>query len=342
MQEADRLLKRAKELPADSPEPVLIYEAVARGLMRTYRMLDAERCLSLWLEREPQNSQALLWRGWVRKNGFENEAIPIDYVEAVKADEENDDARLRLAEELMTRKPDEALVHFQKLRQRLPENLEAAVGEALCYKDLARKDDAQARLDALLTPERLRLIGEVSDAILKGRPLDHPVTRMPWYENTIALAPFESRYQPRYVIDLLCRSLIERADLEMQDGKDADAERDLREAVKLDPFDYKGTYKLSVCLNRQRRKDEATATMDRASQLAKGAERLKVVSRQILQNPLDPAARAEAGKLCMDSGHPEQAVRWLESALQIDPNNQDARRTLDEFYQRAGSKGAGR
>src|SRR5262249_50069867 len=47
------------------PESVLILEALTRGYMKTFRLAEAAHCLQLWLEREPDEVQALLWRAEV-------------------------------------------------------------------------------------------------------------------------------------------------------------------------------------------------------------------------------------------------------------------------------------
>src|SRR5262245_2041066 len=44
-------------------EAVLVYEAFAQGYLKTQRLVEALHCLDRWLEHQPDNVQALLWRG---------------------------------------------------------------------------------------------------------------------------------------------------------------------------------------------------------------------------------------------------------------------------------------
>src|SRR5262249_21291815 len=52
------------------PDSVLILEALARGCLKTYSLPRAKHCLELWLEREPDNVQALLWRARGHRRRF--------------------------------------------------------------------------------------------------------------------------------------------------------------------------------------------------------------------------------------------------------------------------------
>ena len=48
--------------------------------------------------------------------------------------------------------------------------------------------------------------------------------------------------------------------------------------------------------------------------------------------PDDPALHCELGELLLRSGHREEGLRWLHSALRQDPQFEPARKALAEFY----------
>ena len=77
--------------------------------------------------------QALLYRGWVYGSLSQLNAALADYRRAAAADDEHGEARLRLAETLLqSRKPEEAVDHFEFVRSRQPDNPAVLVGLALC------------------------------------------------------------------------------------------------------------------------------------------------------------------------------------------------------------------
>jgi tetratricopeptide (TPR) repeat protein len=132
------------------PDSVLILEALATGFMKTYRMNHADHCLELWLEREPDNVQALIWRAELAERRQSSEAVDF-YRRAVEADPEHEEARLRLANGLIQlHKPDEAAKHYEVLRQRDPDRADVLVGLARCRRALGRPEEAQAFLDRVL------------------------------------------------------------------------------------------------------------------------------------------------------------------------------------------------
>src|SRR5262249_49096526 len=84
----------------DHPDSLLILEALLKGYIKTYRLSRAAYFLSLWLEREPTDVQALLWRGEVAERRQSSEAADF-YRRAAEADPEHEEARLHLADALV-------------------------------------------------------------------------------------------------------------------------------------------------------------------------------------------------------------------------------------------------
>ncbi|HVI84045.1 MAG TPA: tetratricopeptide repeat protein, partial [bacterium] len=109
----------AKEHPASS----LVLEALAAGLARAYRMGEADELLDFWLEREPDNPLALLYRGQLLELKQRPSDAVDSYRRAVDVDPEFDEVRQRLAAALIDlQQAGEAQPHLEHLRRRRPHN----------------------------------------------------------------------------------------------------------------------------------------------------------------------------------------------------------------------------
>jgi tetratricopeptide (TPR) repeat protein len=65
--------------------------------------------------------------------------------------------------------------------------------------------------------------------------------------------------------------------------------------------------------------------------LAEAARRARV-------NPHDPDVRAEVGGMMLDLGLEQEAARWYEIALQIDPTHRPSHEALAAYWSRAGDQ----
>jgi tetratricopeptide (TPR) repeat protein len=167
------LLARADKEPELAPR---IWEALALGYLRMYRILDAVSVLDRWLAYQPDNPEALFLRGTARrrvKNA--QKAIP-DFQRAVELDPQRDDARWELAVCLTeTGRFDEALVQLETLEPRRPNDPELRVYQARCQGRMGRMKQAQELLDRVLADysdygPALRVRGELAD--LNGDPAE--------------------------------------------------------------------------------------------------------------------------------------------------------------------------
>ena len=61
---------------------------------------------------------------------------------------------------------------------------------------------------------------------------------------------------------------------------------------------------------------------------------LKEVTKRVAGEPRNPDLRHRAGELMLRNGHEWEGVRWVRSALAVDPNHAPSRKTLDEYYAR--------
>jgi tetratricopeptide (TPR) repeat protein len=134
----------------DMPETPLILEAMARGYTRMLRLGTAMRCLQMLLEREPDNVEGLVLRGWIQEGGAEPEQAAKAYRHALEVNPDRDDAHLGLARILIQDNPQEARAHYEQVIARQPDNAEALVGLGETYWALGKPDKARPIFDSLV------------------------------------------------------------------------------------------------------------------------------------------------------------------------------------------------
>jgi tetratricopeptide (TPR) repeat protein len=135
----------------NDPATPLVLESLARGCMRMYRPLEAEKALDDWLQRQPDNAEALNLQGQV----FDLEARMHDaiasYRRALTADDQLDDARMRLCNVLMQLGlMDEAEPHLEYLGKRFPNNPMLQVHLARARVRHGQTEEAEKILTAVL------------------------------------------------------------------------------------------------------------------------------------------------------------------------------------------------
>jgi predicted Zn-dependent protease len=175
----------------DHPEAVLILEALCQGYIKTYRLSHASHCLELWLERRPDDVQALMWRAEVETLRSNNRAAIADYRRVLEREPKRDDARLHLAELLTTEsQPAEAAPQFEQLRQSHPESPAVLLGLARCRRLLGEPLEARRLLDALLenSPRDVGALGERGRVYLEMR---QPAEAERWLRMAADLAPHD-------------------------------------------------------------------------------------------------------------------------------------------------------
>jgi tetratricopeptide (TPR) repeat protein len=172
----------------DSQESVLILEALIKGYLQTYRLGDALDCLNQWLDRK-EDVQALVWRGWVHERKNDEPSAKRDYLRALVLDTENDEARHRLADLLVTSAPEEAEAHFSSLYERQPTNPGVVLGMVQCRRVLGQTEDARRLLDQLLANQPRNceaLIERGMLALIENRPAEAEN----WLRQALALEPY--------------------------------------------------------------------------------------------------------------------------------------------------------
>jgi len=275
----------------DTPEAPLILEAMARGYQRMFRMGMALRCLAMILEREPDNVEALVMRGWLREGAGEPADATTDLRRALELNPARDDARLSLARILIRDNCQEARVLFEQLFARQPDNPDVQQGLAEAYWGVGE-------------PE-------------KARPI---------FQALLARDPHDSK------------ALAGLGVLTLHTGDPVEGEALLRRAVTADPGNPDAHYQLYVCLQQQPgRQAEAAAERDTHKRVQADRERLaRIAVNEMSLRPGDPNLHYELGAIYLRNGKPEVGVRWLYSALRLDPTHQPSHQALADYFERTG------
>src|SRR5260370_22652862 len=175
----------------DHPDSILILESLAKYYIKTYQMTQALGYLNSWLQRQPDDTAALLWRGEVHERLFKLQDALEDFSRAVALDPDQDEARQHLAEGLVTaHQPESALPNFEYLLQRQPENPALLLGQARCRQLLNQPEAAKRLLDKLLSiapndAAAMSALGRLAQAM--GRPDEAE----DWLRRAWKLAPYE-------------------------------------------------------------------------------------------------------------------------------------------------------
>ncbi|MFO0841225.1 MAG: tetratricopeptide repeat protein [Gemmataceae bacterium] len=131
--------------------------------------------------------------------------------------------------------------------------------------------------------------------------------------------------------------LITLAKLDLQDGKGPEAEGRLRAVLKQDSADTEALFNLVSALQLQRRTEESAATMKVYKETKARLDRVNVLLKDVADSPTATAADyAEIGELLLRINRGQQAVYWLERALERDPAQQVAHKALAEYHEKKG------
>jgi predicted Zn-dependent protease len=285
----DYLTRRLRE---DSADTFLIVEVLSWEYMMAHRLPEARRLLESWLQRRPEDVEALIRRGWVAEHLFDFDTALSMYGKALEHEPERDNVRLRIAEILVQKKRGaEALEQLRPLRQRQPENSDVTILLARCLREMNQFEEARPLLDDLIAR------------------------------------------QPRNA-----HALSERGMLALKMQQSEQAEVWLRQAVELDPYDKPVNYNLFQCLQQLDKKEEAAKVDARLQQIDADLKRMGQVVQDVMRKPHDPSLRHEAGMIFLRNGFTEDGLRWLNTALQEDPDYRPTHEALADYYERAGQE----
>lgn len=149
----------------------------------------------------------------------------------------------------------------------------------------------------------------------------------------------ESAEALRLVNDVLAQqpefpaALSLRGRLALKSGELAEAETRLRQALRYMPADHLAHYNLVLCLEKSGRKEAAQRQRLQLQQMEEDVSRFnEIVTKEIAQRPTDPALHCKLGQLLLRSGQREEGIRWLQSALRLDPHYAPAQEILTDLY----------
>jgi tetratricopeptide (TPR) repeat protein len=128
-------------------------------------------------------------------------------------------------------------------------------------------------------------------------------------------------------------------ELEIDEGKAQDAEKSLRRAAEVNPYDYRTQWALGKCLQQlPGREAEARTQRARSEKLKEQLERLgEIRNRKLSARPRDPDLTCELGRLLIELGHREEGLRWLERTLTLDLQHKGAHAALAAWYREQGA-----
>jgi tetratricopeptide (TPR) repeat protein len=232
---------------------------------------------------------------------------------------------------------------------RRPDDLQALLGRGSVWERLLSfadaRDDYRRAVTAHPDSERARL--RLADTLLIAGTPAEALEQYQWLaarwperpEVRLGLARCRRRLgdlnEALHMLDALLaetpghgEALWERGQVELDQGRPSDAEPWLRKAVAALPYDRRVAYTLSRCLLELDRRDEAEAVSARVAQLDADVRRLDELRQEILKRPNDARLRCEGGLLFLRNGERREAIRWLQTALRLDPHCEEARSAL--------------
>jgi tetratricopeptide (TPR) repeat protein len=214
---------------------------------------------------------------------------------------------------------------YRRVVQLDPEHEEARVGLAVALLELKDYRGAAEQLEYMrrAQPDNLRVrvgladcrdgLGDQAEAL---RLVDGVLAEEPQYGPALAL-------RGRFALDA---------------GDHATAESWLRRAVAVNPNDHQARYNLVLCLLRNGEEEEAARQQRELKQQEDDGKRLhEIIVHDMAQRPNDPELHCTVGQLLLRAGRREEGLRWLRSALELDPQYAPAREAVAEYQRQTES-----
>jgi tetratricopeptide (TPR) repeat protein len=211
---------------------------------------------------------------------------------------------------------EEAVASYRRAAAADPDHEQA---ERLLALALARSDRAEEAVGRL---ERLRRPGDVE--VLLGLARCRLSLRQP--DEARRLLDEVLAQDPRNA-----EALGERGKLALHTGRPAEAESWLNRALAQAPYDRDTNYTLYLCLEQQKRKAEAARVLEKVERIRTDLQRVSDLRRQVAASPRDASLRSQVGVIFLRNGQTEEGLRWLRSALQLDPHHAEAREALAKY-----------
>jgi len=130
-----------------------------------------------------------------------------------------------------------------------------------------------------------------------------------------------------------------RGRLAADQGQFAEAETWLRQALAGDPNNFVVRYRLVQCLLSNGKEEEGRRLEQESKQVLEDLGRYdQIVTRDLVDSPHNASLLCELGQVLMRLGRREEGARWLERALQEDPQYAPAQQALAEYRKKSQTK----
>jgi tetratricopeptide (TPR) repeat protein len=131
------------------------------------------------------------------------------------------------------------------------------------------------------------------------------------------------------------KALTELGRISLLAGQLVKAEILFRKAITADPANRDAHYRLYQCLTQQPGKEkEAAEQIAVCERVEADLARLgAIASKEMARTPNDPKLHYEVGAFYLRYGKPNVGLRWLYSALKLDPDHQPSHQALDDYFQ---------
>ncbi len=221
-----------------------------------------------------------------------------------------------------------ASADFRRVIELDPDHLKARRRLVVSLVDIGRYDEALQHLEYLQRRQPPDLELRVRRAVCLHR-LGHSREARTLLDSVLAEHPDNGL------------ALLTRGQIAQLLGQLPEAEKWLREAVRVMPQDYKTHWSLCQCLRQRGKTEDADEEQKRTDTLRDRWERLSELTTHLLsQNPDDPALQCELGKLLLQLGLNEAGRNWLLGALRLDEHYVPALTALADYYQQQGDTDA--
>jgi Tfp pilus assembly protein PilF len=313
------------------PDAPIIFEALARGYLRSHRMIPARQCLDAWIEREPDNPEALAWRAWLRGTRGDREGALDDYRRAIEADPDNDQVRLRVCElQLQLGQPDQAAVHLNRLREHHADQPAVLLAwESYCRGQGNREESLRA-LDLLLADPRF---SELLQYRLQGEsrwPAAVSPATQAWVQQDWSLAPPEGR-NSNHLAQLYVTALNCRAQLALGRNQLDAVPAWLGQALAISPSDVQAHFLFATYWEKRGERRQAEEHRATWQALLNKQKRLDAVGQELASSPWVSGLRCEAAQLLLELGQEGEGLLWLERVVREDPGFTPPDATLREL-----------
>jgi tetratricopeptide (TPR) repeat protein len=133
--------------------------------------------------------------------------------------------------------------------------------------------------------------------------------------------------------------LLLRGKLALEDGRAEEALGWLRRAERVLPQEPEVLTALVQALRLLGQDGEAEQVERRLERVHNQSEQLRLLKEEVPRRPDDVSLRQQAGSILLELGRTREALRWLLSALQIDPHNRPTHAALAACYERLNDPG---